>query len=232
MSTCEVTVGQFRVFTEETGYRTDAEKGGQSFENGKSGGYTVLANRNWGWRDTATWKNPGFDQKDDEPVVMVSWNDADMFCKWLSARDNRDYRLPTEAEWEYACRAGGNTVFWWGDTFEQREGGEDGGFARLVSWPSLQDQFTHSVGAFRANGFGLYDMAGNVWEWCNDWYSQAYYAESPSADPQGPNSGVFRVIRGGAWHDNPRYCRSSCRNGYRPTGRHGLIGFRVVAEAR
>ena len=107
MSTCEVTVAQFRAFVEETGYRTDAEKGGQSFENGNRGGFTVLPDGTWGWRETATWRSPGFDQTDDDPVVMVSWNDTDMFCKWLSARDNHDYRLPTEAEWEYACRAGG-----------------------------------------------------------------------------------------------------------------------------
>jgi len=231
MSTCGVTVGQFRVFVEETGYRTDAEKGGQSFESGKKGGYTVLRGRQWGWRDLATWRNPGFDQTDGDPVVMVSWNDADMFCKWLSARDNRDYRLPSEAEWEYACRAGRDSMFWWGEDFDQR-GTEWPEETKLVSWSASSEAYTCPVGRFRANAFGLHDMAGNVWEWCNDWYNRSYYAGSPSVDPQGPPVGMYRVIRGGALHDNPRYCRSSCRNGYRPAGRHGLIGFRIAMEAQ
>lgn len=233
MSTCEVTVGQFRTFAEETGYRTDAEKGGQAFENGNRGGFTLLPDGSWGWRETASWRNPGFEQTEEDPVVLVSWNDADMFCKWLSARDNRDYRLPSEAEWEYACRAGTSTMYWWGDDFRDREGNEDGDRTRLASLsPFGQDSATYPVGRLRANGFGLHDMAGNVWEWCGDWYGRGYYAESPTNDPQGPSVGSFRVIRGGAWHDNPRYSRTSCRNGYRPAGRHGLIGFRIVAEAK
>ena len=231
MSTCEVTVGRFRVFVEETGYRTDAEKGGQSFESGKRGGYSLLADRKWGWRDEATWRRPGFDQTEDDPVVMVSWNDADMFCKWLSARDNRDYRLPSEAEWEYSCRAGKGSMFWWGEDFDQRDM-EEREETKLVSWSALTEGHTRAVGRFRANTFGLHDMAGSVWEWCNDWYDRSYYAGSPSVDPQGPPTGMYRVIRGGARHDNPRYCRSSCRNGYRPAGRHGLIGFRIVTEAK
>ena len=185
MGECEVTVGQFRTFVEETSYRTDAEKGGQSFENGNRGGFTLLNPGNWGWRETASWRNPGFDQTDDDPVVLVSWNDADMFCKWLSARDNRDYRLPTEAEWEYACRAGGSSLYWWGDDFRDREGNEAGDQTRLVGWSAINDNAcTHPVGRFRANGFGLYDIAGNVWEWCGDWYGRSYYSDSPITDPR------------------------------------------------
>jgi formylglycine-generating enzyme len=231
-----VTVEQFRRFVEATGYRTEAEVGGQSFEEGRTGGYTVLSNGEWGWNESASWRQPGFSQKNDHPVVMVSWNDAQAFCRWLSTKDNRPYRLPTEAEWEYTCRSGTSTLFWWGDepdpSAAQYSAQERG---RRFSFDFSQFGQTGSrtlpVGRMGPNGFGLFDMVGGVWEWCNDYYTRDYYSVSPIDDPPGPESGAYKVIRGGSWQNEARHLRSSRRNGYRPASRHGLIGFRVVSPA-
>jgi len=230
----EVTVGQFRQFVEETGYRTEAEIGGQAFEGGKRGGYTLLPDGNWGWNENATWRDPGFRQKENHPVVLVSWNDAQAFCRWLSTKDDRVYRLPTEAEWEHACRAGTTTLFWWGDDPQLPEPcASSERYGKRFSAVALPDGGgrTGPVGCTGPNPFGLYDMTGGVWEWCNDYYARDYYAYAPMDDPQGPDHGIYRVIRGGCWTQESRYLRSARRNGYRPSGRHGLIGFRVVCTS-
>jgi len=236
LSAHEVTVQQFRRFVEETGYRTEAEVGGQPFEDGRTGGYTVLPGGEWGWREGATWRQPGYRQRDDHPVVMVSWNDAEAFCRWLSIKDNRPYRLPTEAEWEHACRAGSSTLFWWGDEPDPSVVLASSRDEGRWLWAELrQSQLTGNrtspVGSTGPNPFGLFDMAGGVWEWCSDYYGRDYYSVSPIDDPAGPDGGIYRVIRGGSWHNEVRHLRSSRRNGYRPSGRHGLIGFRVVSPA-
>ena len=169
---------------------------------------------------------PGFSQDDRHPVVNVSWDEASGFCSWSGGR------LPTEAEWEYAARGG--TESWrypWGDTLthERVNYGKDECCGGLASGRDRW-KFTSPVGSFDANGFNLYDMSGNVWEWVSDWYGEAYYGSSPAIDPRGPSFGSHRVLRGGSWNHNPRNLRVSNRAGGTP-GYRGLDdGFRCARD--
>lgn len=169
----------------------------------------------------------------------MSWNDAVAFCEWLSRKEGRTYRLPTEAEWEYACRAGTTTAYQHGDDPEDLVlvgNVADGTFkAFKAKFPqrttiNARDDyiFTAPVGKFRPNDFGLHDMHGNVGEWCADWYDAKYYANSPSADPAGPSSGAFRVCRGGSWNIAAGGCRSACRSRNVPSHRVSNLGFRLA----
>ena len=232
----EVTVEQFRRFIEATGYATDAEKG-----TGFQGAF--------GWnRDTMefqmnaehSWRSTGFAQLDTHPAVNVSWNDATEFCKWLSRRDGKTYRLPTEAEWEYACRAGTTTPYSHGDDPEGAANvGNVADAAFATQFPELESAikandgyaYTSPVGSFSPNPFGLYDMHGNVWEWCADWFDVEYYATSPASDPGGPATGEERVYRGGGWFNCARGFRSASRSGDLPENRHLTLGFRVASDA-
>ncbi len=189
----EITVGQFRQFVRATGHRTDEE------------GTRTLSSRNW--------IIPGWEQTNNHPVAYISWNDAMAFCKWLSTKERRTYRLPTEAEWEYACRAGSEG--------EYRPGERSRG------------RYPSSVGQGKPNGWGLYDMYGNVREWCADWYDREYYkacfVASPSDDPAGPDDGGQRVYRGGCY----QYSKDSAYRGQRrPSSGYDTSGFRVVCVAR
>jgi formylglycine-generating enzyme required for sulfatase activity len=227
----EVTVEQFRRFVDETKYKTDAEregKGGRVFDKQSS---TFVA------RPECTWRGPGRGQSDSHPVVLVSWNDAMAFCHWLTRKENRTYRLPTEAEWEYACRAGTQTQFSQGDDPEDLASfGNVADASAKASYPNLTGTISGRdgyasvapVGRFKPNAFGLYDMHGNVLEWCADWCEPGYYAQSPIDDPRGPPSGSWRVLRGGSWINFPAYCRSAYRDRGAPTGRYDNIGFRVL----
>ena len=218
----EVTVGQFRAFVEATGYRTDAERGDRAYQRGRAGGSVRSPDGKWRWSDQATWKSPGLQQADSHPVVMVSWSDAHAFCRWLSTQEGRRYRLPTEAEWEYACRAGSTTTHCFGEA--------DAHLGAYAWYGSNAKNTTHSVGRKHPNAWGLHDMHGNVWEWCQDWYGQDYYGTSRGADPQGPDGGEDRVTRGGSWGNLPNYCRSADRNSLHAAIRADHIGFRVVYE--
>jgi formylglycine-generating enzyme required for sulfatase activity len=164
--------------------------------------------------------NPSRAKEPSRPVEMVSWDDATAFCAKLSAMDTGfDYRLPTEAEWEYACRAGTTTRYSCGDDLDPQ----------FAWFRDNSGRMTHPVGQTRPNGWGLYDMHGNVWEWCQDWFDEDYYANSPSADPAGPTSGSYRVRRGGSClHDAQYDCTSANRLWGRPGFRLVDIGFRVV----
>jgi formylglycine-generating enzyme required for sulfatase activity len=162
------------------------------------------------------------------PVDMVSWEDAVEFCRRLSAipeerAARRVYRLPSEAEWEYACRAGSKTSFATGETISSRE-------ANIANGRSLapEEGVPVPVGSFRPNAFGLYDMHGNVWEWCSDWYAFTYYQSSPQVDPPGPQGGTGHVVRGGDWHFGPQTARSANRDFIRATRRDLGNGFRVA----
>ncbi len=228
----EVTRGQFRKFVAAASYKTEGER------DGKGGwGYD---GKTFDQKPEYTWLNPGFDQSDDHPVVNVSWNDAVAFCEWISKKEGKTYRLPTEAEWEYACRAGTTTPYYHGVDPEglAAVGNVADGTAKekFSGWNwaiTARDGyvFTAPVGKFRPNDFGLHDMHGNVWEWCSDWYDGEYYSKSPAVDPKGPSSaGSFRVIRGGSWGYFPVDCRSACRVNASPSSRGNLVGFRLVCE--
>ena len=235
MGVHEVTVKQFRAFVKAKRPTMDA---GTGFES-KTGKMARAPDFDW--------QNPGWKQNDNLPVVNVSWENAVAFCDWLSLLENRTYRLPTEAEWEYACRAGSTTVFFCGNEEDSLQDYANVADASLRSL--LQEHFeetdyfdytkpwndgfpfTAPVGQFKPNAFGLYDMHGNVQEWCSDWYGADSYAHSPSENPRGPESGSHRVKRGGDWVDYASICRSSFRRSEVPPGsRCHFLGFRIVCE--
>ncbi|MEZ6056946.1 MAG: SUMF1/EgtB/PvdO family nonheme iron enzyme [Planctomycetaceae bacterium] len=229
MGVHEVTKGQFAEFVRDQNYKTEAEQGGK-------GGYGINDEGEYSRKPEYTWRNPGFPQTDEHPVVNVSWNDAVAFCKWLSRQEGKTYRLPTEAEWEYACRAGTTTAYQHGNDPEglARVGNVADGTAKakFSSWPTISARdgyvFTSPVGKFRENDFGLFDLHGNVLEWCSDWYESEYYASSPGSDPKGPSGGSDRVSRGGSWVNSAGSCRSALRYGSDPSLRSFFLGFRLV----
>ena len=219
----EVTMADFAKFITATDYQTDADKdGGSYFWNGSE--LEKKAGVNWRC-DTEGNKRPSSEYK--HPVIHVSWNDATAYCNWLSEQKGLEkvyrisgdtvtpnwkangYRLPTEAEWEYAARSRGGTDKWAGtsntDNLSQYANGSGSadGYAK-----------TASIGSFSPNSLGLYDMSGNVWEWCWDWYASDYYKKSPNTDPKGSNEGAYRVIRGGSWNNVPADLRCADRNRY------------------
>ena len=156
------------------------------------------------------------------PVEKVSWNDVQVFLRKLSRKSGRTYRLPTEAEWEYAARSGGKV--------QQYAGGDSPiEFAWFVDNSGFN---VHPVGQKQPNGLGLFDMTGNVWEWANDWYGLNYYRESPKKDPQGPASGKMRVLRGGCSLNDRSWLRADFRTLVDPAARFNMIGFRVAVSAR
>jgi formylglycine-generating enzyme required for sulfatase activity len=163
----------------------------------------------------------------DYPATYMTWEDAAAFCRKLSDKEGRKYRPPTEAEWEYACRAGTTKAFHFGDG--------PSGLDEYAWWGGFrgagncrEEKYPHRVGQRRTNTWGLYDMHGNVWEWCTDWYDEDYYGKSPNADPTGPATGSNRVIRGGAWASEAMYCRSALRDKDAPDFRGLDLGFRVA----
>jgi len=164
--------------------------------------------------------NPSNFKGETNPVETVSWNDATEFCKKLSEQTRRAVRLPTEAEWEYACRAGTATAFSFGDA--------DSTLGDYAWYTSNSGSTTHPVGQKKPNAWGLYDMHGNVWEWCADWYGD--YPKGAVTDPQGPASGTARVLRGGSWGSAPATCRSAHRFYLTPAYRYYYCGFRVVVS--
>jgi formylglycine-generating enzyme required for sulfatase activity len=224
----EVTVGQFRSFVETRSYRTTAESDGM-------GGFGMGTDGKWSRKPEYTWRSAGFSQAADHPVMNVSWNDAMAFIEWLSEKEGLLYRLPTEAEWEYACRAGTTTAFHHGDDPEGLAAvGNVADATAKANFPDWLEAiaaadghvFTAPVGSFRANGFGLHDMHGNVVEWCADWYGE--YPTTQVDDPTGPAIGSLRLCRGGGWASHWRDCRSANRRWNRPDYRHNAIGFRLA----
>jgi len=167
--------------------------------------------------------NPSGFKSRDNPVEMVSWFDAQAFCKKVTEHTQQTVRLPTEAEWEYSCRAGTRTTYYSGDT--------EADLARVAWFEANAKNTTHPVGQKAPNVFGLYDMHGNVWQWCQDWYREDYYGKSVAENPQGPAQVAFRVLRGGSWFGDPLLCRAACRAGDVPGYRFDYIGFRVVVSA-
>ena len=231
MGKYEVTVGQFRQFVKATGYKTDAEKEGWAYAlNARSEELEESNGTFWG--------NPGFSQVDTHPVVNVSWNDAKAYAKWISSQGNGSFRLPTEAEWEYAARAGTTILcFSWDDP------------DKACSYANILDQkaesvlqkcsrwhyscfdgyiYTAPVGKFKPNRFGLYDILGNVWEWCENVYDKDAYGKYFMKNPSVNSDESKRVYRGGSWYDDLRNVRFAIRLGYEPAYRDCRLGFRLL----
>ena len=219
MSRFEITVGQFRQFVQDNNYRTVTE------QNGK--GCVAWINDKWQQEPDSNWQNPGFVQSDDQPVVCISWQDAQAYVKWLSAQTSKKYRLPTEAEWEYAARAGAPTRYWWGDDIGENNANCDGCGSQ---W---DNQKTAPIGSFKANTFGLHDTAGNVWEWVQDcWhenYTNATVDGSAWLEADGGDCSR-RVVRGGSWLISPQYLRSAYRIRINTVFAYNYLGFRIARD--
>lgn len=227
----EVIVALFKQFIHETSYATDAEREGWAW---------IWEGKEWTKKERASWRAPGFIQEEDHPVSCVSWNDAVRFCNWLSKKEGRQpsykieresvawdrnvdgYRLPTEAEWEYSSRAGTKSLFFTGDT--------ESDLMHAGWYGGNSGKKTHPVGKKAVNAWGLYDMHGNVWEWCWNWYGDC--PTGMVTDPGGPEHGSDRVVRGGSWSSEVRYCRSANRINNKPYNRNSNVGFRPVRSGR
>lgn len=237
----EVTKGQFAEFMRESGYQTEAEKDGK----GGLGWYDPTEDPFSGEEEKArfeqsarfSWRETGFPYEDDHPVVNVTWNDAVVFCEWLSKKEGQTYRLPTEAEWEYACRAGSEGLWSFGDDeralTRHANVADATAKAKFSEWTTASGRdghvFTASAKSFPANGWGMFDLHGNAWEWCADWYGAKYFESGGRTDPAGPPNGEYRVLRGGGFVDNPAYARSAARgSGVAPGDRNYVVGFRVA----
>lgn len=263
MATTEVTVGQFKRFVEATGYKTTAETSGSGIV-----GFDPLDDekrdrpvRSFLQDPKYTWMAPGFDQNDSHPVVGVSYRDAKQYCRWLSDQENATYRLPTEAEWECVCRAGTTTPFSFGADYRgiihrhanlgnvELEKAFPGRV--MLQWlvdiendPDDGNVFTASVGSYEPNPWGLHDLHGNVWEWCEDNYLDTFYRQfnapgyrkiqpraiDPLCTERWHESGEWKVIRGGSWFVSPIQCQSGIRSYFEADDAACYVGFRVVRE--
>jgi formylglycine-generating enzyme required for sulfatase activity len=159
------------------------------------------------------------------PVDNISWDDCQEFLRKLRGKDKKPYRLPTEAEWEYACRAGSTTPFHFGETLSTEQANYNGDFVYGDGKKGVYREKTTTVGSFPANAWGLFEMHGNLWQWCSDWHGG--YSTKDLTDPQGPKAGKNRILRGGAWGSHPVYCRSANRNFAHPASRTEYYGLRV-----
>ena len=264
LATTEVTRGQFAKFVKATGYKTSATSSG----TGIVGWDPTPAPENprhkqsFRQREEFSWQHPGFEQDDDHPVVGVSFRDALAFCQWLSDEEGKAYRLPTEAEWEYAARAGTSTAFSFGNAYrgiieqhanvahaELERVAPDRVMRQWIVYPQTEKgdgfAFTSPVGNYAANPFGLHDMHGNVWEWCQDKYLETFYkrfgstghhklrnrAIDPINNEDWNDTGDWRVIRGGCWFTSPVQARSSCRSYFEADDATAYVGFRVAMDA-
>ncbi|MGW8392033.1 SUMF1/EgtB/PvdO family nonheme iron enzyme [Pseudoduganella sp. HUAS MS19] len=199
-----VTVGEWRAFVKATG---------------------------WQSRMDVDWEQPGFAQDERHPVVCVSWHDAQLYLQWLSEKTGQQYRLPSEAEWEYACRAGSHTAFSFGDQITPEHANYDGHFTYNDGPKGSSHGGTTRVGSYQPNPWGLFDMHGNVWEWTQDTVHDNYLGAPTdgSAWEQGGDK-ARRILRGGAWLYQPRYLRSALRNGYSALLANDVVGFRVARK--
>jgi formylglycine-generating enzyme required for sulfatase activity len=217
----EITYKEFKAFVEATGYQTDAEKG---TAGGK--GSVIWKDNKFQKMDGISWKhdpmgNPRTEADSSQPVVHVSWKDATAFAEWIGAR------LPTEAEWEYAARAGATGTFNNGKCLKTEQVNYNGSIPMIGCRVGEFRGNTVPVGSFKPNAFGLFDTHGNVSEWCSDSYGP--YPTEPQTNPKGPEKGLGHVFRGGSWRDGGSRCRLAFRDKFNSGNRYSFIGFRVVA---
>jgi formylglycine-generating enzyme required for sulfatase activity len=204
-----VTRGEFSQFVRESGYQSIVELSGDAHDRISN---TDIAARNW--------HNPGFAQTDDDPVAAVSWYDAKAFCEWLGKKEKRHYRLPTEAEYEYSCRAGTQTIYFMGNNPS-----DFGDYA----WYNVNSfTGTHPVGTNKPNPWGLYDMCGNLISWCEDWFDPDLKADA--IDPTGPATGTTKSLRGGTWGRSQFQCRCANRTQSLPDRTNNVWGMRLAMD--
>ena len=229
MSATEVTYGNFANFVKSSQYRTLPEK--------KEGGTGIDFAKDPVRKPSYNWKDTGFAQSNGHPVCNITWSDAEAYCRWLGKKEGKTFRLPTEAEWEYACRAGTTTHWFFGNDIRFKE--SDAGRYMWLSLPTKTPIFrvnSHPVAEKKTNDFGLFDVHGNIAEMCIDHFDPAYYEtcarDNPTNDPKGPAfaPGGEHVIRGGSFLEPPHTARSAFRQGVDPMLGHVHVGFRIVCE--
>ena len=223
MGKYEVTVGEFKRFVKSSRYTTDAEKKGSCY---------TYKNGSWGYKKGANWRNPSFSQNNNHPVTCVSWNDATAYTKWLSQQTGKKYRLPTEAEWEYAARAGTSTKRYWGNNPDKActyaNVADKTAKKKFSDWTihNCADGYTYTapVGQKQPNAFGLFDVLGNVWEWTCSEYESKYQGKEKTCK----NRAAYFALRGGSWGDKPTRSRSAFRFRLDPSGRGRFDGLRLI----
>lgn len=214
-----VTKGQYARFVQDTAHRS------------MEGAY-VWYGKGWAFDRDASWSNPGFAQSDDHPVVCVNRQEAEAYAGWLSDRTGQFYRLLTEAEWEYAARAGTSTPYWWGSSVSPADASYNPSYA--IDGPdatSIGPGATVQVDAFAANPWGLFNVHGNVWEWCEDPWHDSYRGAPQDGSPWlTRHDAKFNVARGGCWSGGPSSLRAACRGRYRSELRYAFLGFRLARD--
>jgi formylglycine-generating enzyme required for sulfatase activity len=223
----EVTRAQFARFVADTGHKSDG------------GCYAWGATKQeFAKRADANWNNPGFAQGDDHPVVCVSWDDTKLYTQWLAKKTGKNYRLLSEAEWEYAARAGTETARYWGETFDPEgckyanvaDSSAKKALGKNWSYANCDDgqAYTAPVRSYEANKFGLYDMIGNAWEWTEDCWHDSYSGAPDNGEAWSKSDCGRRVLRGGSWYCDPDGARAANRGWYDPGYRNFNVGFRLA----
>ena len=230
----EVTVGQFRKFVEASAYRTDAEQN----TGGNEGCYAYKGGDDFGWQAGTNWRDPGYQQSDNHPVVCVSWNDANAYIDWLNRETAANFRLPSEAQWEYAVRSGSTSQYYFGNSGDSLCNfgniADESAKQHFSGWSvdSCNDGavFTAEVGRYYANAFGLYDMSGNVWEWTQDCWNNSYNGAPVNGSAWNSGDCSKRVLRGGSWLNIAPWPRSANRSLSPRDYRDLNIGFRLAKD--